>query len=71
MCFELHGGTKSVRLFFHVEYKLDANDRKIKDDELPALERQLLSVQQKISEISDEIEHSRKQEATLKEVGGK
>ena len=41
----------------------------MKDDEIPILEKQLILIQDKINEISDEIEHNRKQEATLKEAG--
>jgi hypothetical protein len=68
LCFALHGGKTPVRIFFHVEYRADSS-RKVKEDELPTLERQLLEVQTKIDEISKEIEHTRKQEMSLKEAG--
>ena len=58
-----------MRIFFHVEYRADSS-RKVREDELPTLEKQLIEVQDKINEISKEIDHSRKQEMTLKEAGG-
>jgi len=68
MCFELHGGKAPVRIFFHTQYRADSS-RKVKEDELPTLEKQLQEVQAKIDEISREIEHTRRQEMTLKEAG--
>ena len=59
-----------MRIFFHVEYKTETSGRKINSDELPSLEKQLGAIQEQIDLISDEIEHSRKQEATLQEAGG-
>ena len=42
----------------------------VKDEEVPSLEKQLQDVQQKLEDVSNEIEHSRAQENTLKEASG-
>lgn len=68
-------GMTPVRVFFHVDYKpLPANgidsSRKVGKDDMSALESQLERMNERIREISKEIEHARRQEISMKEAGG-
>lgn len=74
MCFELEGGKSPVRIFFHSEYKPHSADgqdlsRKVGKDEIPSLESQLQTVKKNIEDISEVIEHAKKQEMSLKDAG--
>ena len=74
MCFELEGGKTPVRIFFHSEYKPHSPDgqdlsRKVGKDDIQSLESQLQIVEKSIKDISEVIEHAKKQEMSLKEAG--
>ena len=65
-------GITPVRVFFHVDYKPSTTDsRKVAKDDISTLDKQLEVMNTRIKEISQEIEHARKQEIAMKEAGGK
>jgi hypothetical protein len=75
MCFELYEGKTPVRVFFHVDYKplgADGKDtsRVVSKDDVPQLQKDLISIENKIKEISSEIEHAKRQEAYLNRANG-
>jgi len=63
-------------VFFHVDYKpLDAdgkdNSRQLNKDDVPTLQSDLQLIERQIREISEEIEHAKRQEAYLIKANGK
>lgn len=60
---------------FHVDYKAvnedgKDNSRQVSKDDVPTIQTELQEIERKIKEVSLEIEHARRQEASLNKANG-